>query len=464
MKERDGQCYQPPSWPVTSSRDIAYQVLVEHNQTGSRAADLLERATSGVSRDVARLASELVYSTIRRRETLDAIITPHVRRPPAQVERNLWELLRIGACQLALLETPAHASVHETVETARRCGNPRWTGFLNGTLRSVSRTIDKTQPLESAMGPRTLPIGRNRFRTLSLDVFADPQANLAAYLATAYSYPQWLVDRWLARRSADDAIAVCDWFNTPPRLVLRANRLCSTREEVCDALQRHNIGSSAGIHPDSVILAKRATVAGLPGYLEGRFSVQDEAAMAASTLLAPEPGQRVLDLCAGSGSKSCHLAEVMQNDGEVVAVDVSKPRLEMLAENTERLGITIVDSIAGDGLAMEFETDFDAALVDVPCSNTGVLGKRPEVRWRLQPEELAELATLQMQLLVKAAAAVKPGGVVLYSTCSIESEENERLVAAFLGKNPNYTLDVEQHHVPGQPADGSYQARLIKQS
>ena len=448
---------------MSSSRDIAFNVLVEHTETATRAGELLERATSGVARDVARLASELVYSTIRRRETLDAIIVPHVRRPPAQVERNLWQLLRIGACQLALLETPAHAAVHETVETARRCGNPRWTGFLNGTLRSVSRTIDKSLPLESSPGPRALPIGWNRFRVISQDVFPDPQEDLRGYLAAAYSFPMWLVDRWLGRRTADEVMATLDWFNSPPRLTLRANRLRATRDDVCATFQRHNVNASAGSHPDAVILAKRATVTALPGYLEGRFAIQDEAAMGASTLLAPKPGQRVLDLCAGSGSKSCHLAELMQNSGEVVAVDLSTSRLEMLAENTARLGITIVNSQVADGLEAEFEPDFDAALVDVPCSNTGVLGKRPEVRWRLEPEELQELAELQLRLLNKAAGAVKPGGVVVYSTCSCEPEENEDLVASFLEQNTGFRLDVEQHHVPGHPADGSYQARLIKQ-
>ncbi len=446
-----------------SSRDIAYHVLVEHRKTGVLVADLLESHGVSVTRDDVRLASEIVYTTIRRRETLDTVIAAHVKRPADQVERDLWTLLQLGACQILLLETPAHAAVHETVETARRCGNPRWTGFLNGSLRGIARTTEKEKPVANEPAADRVPLRDGTFRVLNKPIFPDPERDFAAYIQSAYSFPGWLVERWMQRGTKQDVIAWANWFNAPPQLTLRANTLVADREALLAAVMNHGIPGEAGQNSDAVVLSKRYAVPTLPGFEQGTFAVQDESAMAASCLLNPQPGERVLDLCAGSGSKSCHLAALMQNQGEVVAVDNHSDRLERLTQNTDRLGITNITPMHADGTDPEtLGGDYDAVLVDVPCSNSGVLGKRPEVRWRLEPSEIPELVQLQMSLLTAATAAAKVGGRVVYSTCSCESEENELLVAAFLKANSNVTLEKQQSHVPGNPGDGAYQALLIK--
>lgn len=419
----------------------------------------------GAARDDVRLASEIVYTTLRRQRTLDTVLAAHVKRPPEQVERDLWTLLRLGTCQLLLLETPVHAAVHETVETAKRCGNPRWTGFLNGTLRAVTRTIDKDADVSHECGPANVPLRDGAFRVLTKPIFPDPATDFAGYVQAAYSYPDWIVDRWIARGTREDVLSWAAWFNAPPGLTLRTNTLVSDRETLLAAMANHGIQASPGKHPDAVCLPKRYAVHGLPGFAEGRFAVQDESAMAASSLLNPQPGETVLDLCAGSGSKTCHLAALMRNEGEIVAADTNADRLRLLEQNLTRLGISIVRPTQVDGTRPDgLGEDYDAALVDVPCSNTGVLGKRPEVRWRLQPDELPELAQLQLALLESASRPVKVGGRVVYSTCSCEPDENELLVGAFLKLNSNFVLEQEQSHRPGQPGDGAYQALLIRKA
>ena len=216
---------------LISSRDIAFQVLVEHADSSIHIAELLERHSGATSRDNMRLAAELVYSTVRRRATLDAVVAAHVRRPPEQVERNLWCLLRIGACQLILLETPSHAAVHETVETGRRCGNPRWTGFVNGTLRSIARTLE-TATQETAPGAQRIPVGCGEFIAIDKEIFPTPEEDMAGYLAAAFSFPRWMVERWLSRWPLQRIAILAEWFNTAPRMTMRANALRGTREEL----------------------------------------------------------------------------------------------------------------------------------------------------------------------------------------------------------------------------------------
>jgi 16S rRNA (cytosine967-C5)-methyltransferase len=448
---------------TTSSRDIAFRVLVQNRDDGKHVAELLEQFSNEATRDDLRLASEIAFTTLRRRETLDTIIAAHVKRPPEQVERDLWMMLRIGTCQIVLLETPTHAAVHETVETAKRCGNRRWTGFLNGTLRAIVRTSDKSKEPATEPAATNVPLRDGSFRVMDKPVFPNPTEDITAYIRTAYSFPGWLVERWLSRASVDEVVEWARWFNAPPRLTLRANTILSNRDALIQMMEKHGIAATPGVHDDAVILPKRYAIPSLPGFDEGAFAVQDESAMAASNLLAPKPGERILDLCAGSGSKTCHLAALMNNEGSVVAVDTNSGRLERLHENANRLGVSIVETQLADVTdSAELPDNIDAVLVDVPCSNSGVLGKRPEVRWRLRPEELTELSELQNQMLNTAVDATKVGGRIVYSTCSCEPEENALLVAEFLTQRDGVSLVSEQHHLPGQPGDGAYQALLTR--
>jgi 16S rRNA (cytosine967-C5)-methyltransferase len=282
-------------------------------------------------------------------------------------------------------------------------------------------------------------------------------------LAAGFSWPRWLADRWLACSDRDECVRLGFWFNAPPPLWLRVNPLKTDRELYRLQLAAKNIDAEPGEDPQSLRLVDGASVRELPGYADGEFTVQDLSSMAVASALAPEPGWTVLDLCAAPGGKTTHLAELMKDRGKVVACDIDRRRLDTVTALCRRLGVTIVEPHLLD----KDDTNppagpFDAALVDVPCSNTGVLGRRPEVRWRLRPTEFEELVRLQTRLLLTAFDRVKPGGVVVYSTCSVEPDENGGVVQAVRRAFKGLKVEAEANAVPGKPADGGYWARLRK--
>ncbi len=245
----------------------------------------------------------------------------------------------------------------------------------------------------------------------------------------------------------------------PLRLTLRCNPLRIERDVLLTALRDAGHTAEAGEHPQAVRLHDAGPIRDLPGYAEGWFTVQDESAMRVASALAPEPGESVLDLCAAPGGKTTHLAELMRNAGRIVACDVDERRLQTVNTLAQRLGLTIIETrrLQGEEAPPGL---FNRVLVDVPCSNTGVLGKRPEARWRLRPDDLRQLVTLQTRLLRLAVECVRPGGTIIYSTCSIEPEENRQLVEAVLRETPGLRLEADEETVPGMPSDGGYWATL----
>jgi 16S rRNA (cytosine967-C5)-methyltransferase len=248
---------------------------------------------------------------------------------------------------------------------------------------------------------------------------------------------------------------------------LRVNLLKSTREELIRLLNERGVEAQPGALPESIRLAVTARVDALPGFAEGFFSVQDESAMLAVDRLSPLPGEKILDLCAAPGTKTTHLAERMQNSGSIVAADIRADRLTRVSENCGRLGISIVQPLlvpeSADHPVPDLATGpFDAVLADVPCSNTGVLGKRPEARWRINPAEIEELASRQLSLLESVCHRIRIGGRLVYSTCSIEPEENDQVVRSLLQRERAMSLVNEWREVPGRPGDGGYQALLVR--
>ena len=220
----------------------------------------------------------------------------------------------------------------------------------------------------------------------------------------------------------------------------------------------------AGALPTSIWLDSPTRVDQLPGFAEGEFVVQDESAQQAAELLAPQPGETVLDLCAAPGTKTTHLAELMRNEGRLIATDSSETRLKLVTQNAERLGLSIIETAAVTLEGTNIPAGpFDAILIDAPCSNTGVLGKRPDARWRIQPDDLEELSRIQLLLLLAASSRLKPGGRIVYSTCSIEPDENSSVVEAACHFRPKLKI-VEQHELtPGQTSDGGFQCLLSTQ-
>lgn len=454
-----------------TARGVALQVLLGCDGRDAFVQEVLNDLLlqSHLSPADRRLATQLAYGVLRRRGTLDALLQSVTTRPRHKVERVLWEILRLGAFQLALLtHIPAHAAVYETVELAGEYAKPQAArkvkSFLNGVLRALSRLL--TDESADAPAADALPLEGGHYRRLGKPVLPHPAAMPLKYLAAAFALPFWLAQRWADRFLWDECLRLGFWFAGPAPISLRCNPLRTDRETCLKAFAEAGVRAEAGGPPQAVRLLDSVAIRDLPGYEQGWFAVQDESAMQVASALAPAPGSRVLDLCAAPGGKTTHLAELMRNEGEIIACDVDDRRLEILAALRDRLGASIIRT---HRLHPERNEEppagpFDAVLVDVPCSNTGVLGRRPEVRWRLRPEDFRRLVPLQTKLLIQAAERVRPGGTVVYSTCSIEPEENRAVVEAVLSAMRDFVLEANQEQVPGQPADGGYWALLRKRS
>ncbi len=450
---------------IRSGRLLAWHVLQLHDNSDQFLQDLFAAADGmhELSSQERAAAVDIAAGVLRRRRTIDALLRSQISRPGHQVEKDLWRVLQVGVVQLVFGRTPVHAAVDSTVELCRDLDRERWTKFTNGVLRGVSRLL--TDEDCNQLAADALPISRGRFRRLTSEIFPDPSQNLAGYIAEAFSLPDVLAGRWVTHLSVADLLSACFHACDPPVTSLRINVLRSSRNAVVALLESQGCSVATGHLDASLLVSGTSRIEKLSGFSEGFWSVQDESAMSAALLLNPQPGESILDLCAAPGGKTCHLAELSADSAHIVACDVSDSRLQRIQENLLRLRINSVETllVGRDGEALP-DGPFDAVLVDVPCSNTGVLNRRPEARWRFDEAAMTELIPLQTRLLLYACERVRPGGRVVYSTCSLEPEENRGVVDAVLRGMRDFTLQQEQHHRAGLPADGAYQALLIRNS
>ncbi len=418
----------------------------------------------------AALAKELALGVVRRRRTLDAIIAafqkPGAPRTPARVR----QVLRLGAYQILFLDrVPDFAAVNEAVEQVGP-GRRKLRGFVNAVLRGVARGASPVVTGRVPLAADVIPVGFEEFRRFERPVFPDPVENEAGFLAQAYSLPDVLAQRWLkAFGGLVGAVRVATHANARPPLILRVN---SARASVADVLARladAAVEARAHVNGYSVALAQHVDLAGLAVFAEGLVQPQDPAATAVVAAADVQPGMRVLDLCAAPGTKTTHLAERMENSGQIVAVDVSAAKLARIEANCRRMGVTIVQTLLAERVGPLIEQPFDLVLVDAPCTNTGVLARRAEARWRFSPESLRALASDQRNLLLLGAQFVRGGGSLVYSTCSLEQEENEQVLRWAASREPTLRVISQRRLRPagaGDPtrwSDGGYYA-ILKRS
>jgi len=449
----------------SSPRAVATFVCYIANGTRQRARELLEHELerSRFDRRDRDLATQLVYGTLRQRGTLDHVLARFADRPLRKVQQRILEILRIAAYQLLFLDkVPASAAVNQAVSMAKRVSAQRAAGFVNACLRSLARAIVAKGPTPPGDLRCAIPLDEGQWCVLDRAVLPSPGGSLAKYLAAAYSHPEWLVRRWLARFGEATTRRLLEHGNQHRGVVLRVNTLRTTQEALVAELVRSGRWASP-IGRSHVLLDGGGRLAELRALRDGLCTVQGVAASEAAELLAPKAGERLLDVCSAPGSKACQLAELARGEAEVVALDRSAARLQKVRENVARQGAGTVWPVGGDATACErlFRESFDAALVDVPCSNTAVLDRRVESRWRLAPEKIGELAALQQRILLSAAAVVRPGGRLVYSTCSLEREENEQVVESLCQESLGYRLVSAKTILPFDTGDdGGYVALL----
>lgn len=365
------------------------------------------------------LATALIAGVTRWRLALDHRLNAFLKQPIASLPPGVRNALRLGLFQLRHQDrVPAHAAVDEAVRLARSFGHEGLAKLANGVLRAVLREPERGSPPSLAEDP-------------------------VGHLLAAEGLPTWLGRRWVAAYGAEEALALARHANEEPDLWLRPNPLKGESGAALGA-RLHAVGVAAEAHP---VLGEGAwgmsgtgSVAQLPGYAEGLWAVQDPAAIAVGLAVGPQAGEAVADVGASPGGKTAHLAGLMQGQGRLVAVEAQASRLPRLRENLTRLGAGFVEVVEADGRELAKLGRFDRVLVDAPCSGLGVLARKPDLRHHRQPEELKALAGLQGALLDGAAQALKPGGILVYATCTIAPEENEEVVAAFLARHPGFRL------------------------
>lgn len=400
--------------------------------------ELAEARISPVDRS---LCQELVYGIARWQETLDWLIARKTEGREQKI--NLVILLRIGLYQMFWLDRiPNHAAVHETVEIAKKLGFVAQAGFINAVLRTYTREREETEKLLEQIKQTEPAIG--------------------------YSHPQWIYARWQARWGAKKTAELMSWNNTPPKTFARVNTLkLGTAKELMNMWDIEGVKFIARKFDwtaDDLVfeLESHPPLAKLKSFQKGLFYIQDPSTLLAVKVLDPKPRETILDLCAAPGGKTTYIAQLMQNRGKVFAQDIDWERLDLVKENCLRLGLTCVEpSIAPEHMIEKPSLRFDRILIDAPCSNTGVMRRRVDLRWRIQPDEIQRLRETQLNLMRRAAPRLKPGGVLVYSTCSLEPEENQEVVKQFLTEHKQFTLESERELLPFvDGVDGAYVATL----
>lgn len=414
--------------PSPSARQLAFLALrqIQKGAFADVALDRLLQSGDLTSID-RRLVTELVYGTVRRQRTLDALIDQLATKPAQQQPPDLRLILQLGLYQLRYLnQIPASAAVNTTVDLAKQNGFKGLAGVVNGILRQYIRLAETNSPDAPNPDPLQLP------------------DNPVTRLGILHSFPDWIVQVWLAEFGDVETERLCQWMNQPPHLDLRINPLKTSIAQVEAAMAAAGIAVSRipflpqGLRLDQKVGAIQA----LPGFAEGAWTVQDGSAQLVGHLVDPQPGEVVIDACAAPGGKTTHLAELMQDQGTVWGCDVYAARLKKLRENADRLHLHSIQLCPGDSRALtQFVNQADRVLLDVPCSGLGTLHRHADARWRQTPDKVTELANLQTELLNQTESWVKPNGVLVYSTCTLHPAENEAVIEAFLAEHPHWNLE-----------------------
>lgn len=446
-------------------REIAARVLGRRPDSDEYTETLLERSLTPTRLSPADrgLTHELVFGVVRWQATLDWLIE---RKTQGRKQKaGLQDLLRLGLYQIFWLDRiPDHAAVHETVEQAKRGGYGAQAGFINAVLRGYLREVEETRRLLTELKSTEPALG--------------------------YSHPEWLGERWQKQFGTEKTRQLLESNNTPPKIYARINSLNFGKPAAAPDERRVRRGvpekileigdflafwRDEGVEYDFFTrdwtgdglvfeLKSHPPLASLESFQKGWFYIQDPSTLLAVRELEPKPGEAILDLCAAPGGKATFLAQLMNNTGRIVAHDNVPDRLKLVEENCKRLGVTCAELASPATFNLKPET-FNRILIDAPCSNTGVLRRRVDLRWRIQPTELDRLRATQQELLGKAARQLKPGGTLVYSTCSLEPEENTEQVKQFLVTQPSFKLERERQLLPfTDGVDGAYVARLKKLS
>ncbi len=392
-----------------NSRKIALKILIDIKD-GRFSNIVLDKYLKDVKDKRDRgLITEIVYGVIRLQNRLDYIIKDFSKIGINKMDEVVILALRLGIYQLLYLDRiPKSAAVNETVNSIKGMTNKGAIGFVNGLLRNVIRKQDSIS-------------------------FPGPD-DLNSYMVDYLSHPAWLVEYWQNYYGTERTIELCTYNNQAADLIIRVNTLKYSEEKFLNIYQKEDIELISTNIPQTYMINNSSSVENLPLFKEGGFIVQGSAAALAGHILNPLPGMKVLDMAAAPGGKTTHLADLMKNKGEIIALDVYDHKLELIEDNCQRLGVEIVKTEKQDSSTYNIDSKFDMILLDAPCSGLGLIRQKPEIRWTKSQRDIEELAMIQMKMLENAIALLKKDGILLYSTCTLTQEENQENIKRIIRK------------------------------
>ncbi|MGI5891641.1 MAG: 16S rRNA (cytosine(967)-C(5))-methyltransferase RsmB [Bacillota bacterium] len=414
---------------ITTAREKALLILHKVAQEGAYAnlqtAGSLDNGNFSI--DDKRLITELVYGTLRMQNALDHILNQLLKKPLSDLPLWIMLILRLSLYQLLYLEKiPYSAVVNEGVKLAKRYGHRGTASLVNGVLRNYLRYREQY----------TLP---------------QLSEGAVSYLTVTLSHPVWLARYLLDSFGERDAAIFCAYNNQPHDVVIRTNTIKTDRETLLMELQRRGFTAEAGAFaPEAIRLLRSAGIFDSDLFKKGFFQAQDESSMLVAHALSPRKGSKVLDLCAAPGGKTCHLAQLMKNEGKVHAFDIHEHKLDLLKENYRRLGLSIIEEKAADAryLPQEYKYWADYILLDAPCSGLGILSRRADARWRKSPQDIKTMQKLSREILLAAADYLATLGILCFSTCTITKEENQHSIQWFLQQRSDFELAAFDHLLP----------------
>lgn len=367
----------------------------------------------------------LVSGTVKYKLALDFFIQNISDRRIKDMSYPVRNSLRLAIYELRYLKTPDYAVINSYVELVKQY-DKKSASFVNGILRNFIRKQAEIN-------------------------FPDIQENPVYAISTKYSHPEWMVSRWICNYGLENTVKICKYNNLVPKLVIRTNTLKISKNKLKDYFKTHNIHfSDDRTVEECMIIHHKGNIKEIPGFDKGYWLVQSESSSLVSLVLDPQENEKILDLCAAPGGKTSHISALMKDRGEITAVDINPDRINKIKDNCKRLGIHSVKIEKADAVKYQPKEKFDRILIDAPCSNTGVLIKRIDARWNKSPEDVVNLAKLQLNILNNASKLVKPNGTIVYSTCSIEPEENQKVIHDFLEQNPDFIPDKIAPYLPWQ--------------
>lgn len=402
-----------------NTREVALKILIEINKKGAYSNIALNKhMASNINKLDENFTREIVYGVLENRLYLDWIISKVSKIKIKKIDPIILEILRIGVYQIVFMEkVPNSAAVNESVKLAKKYSHKGSVSYVNGVLRNIIR---------------------KRANILDIDI-----KNTIDYISIKYSHPKWMVKRWIDEFGEDFTLELCKANNEKPKLNIRTNRLKIDRETLKKLLKAkgYNI-SETKYASDGLIIENPYKITNTDEFKKGLFTIQDESSMLVSQIMDPGKNNIVVDICSAPGGKTTHIAQYMENQGKIIARDIYDHKLKLIKENSNRLGIDIINTELFDALKLDEKllSKSDYVLVDAPCSGLGLIRRRPEIKWNRKEDDIEKIKEMQYIILRNASKYLKPGGILIYSTCTIEREENINMIRNFITENNEFQL------------------------